>query len=218
MLFISVRKRLRDYKLDVRLEIKDAEIIALTGKNGSGKTTLLNLIAGIDRPDAGKIVVDAYTVYNSAQRVFVPTEKRNIGYVFQHYALFPHLSVYENVAFGLKAKKAQKEEIRLLADEHIFRAGLYHLRNERIQNLSGGEKQKTALARTLITKPKLLLLDEPLSALDAPTAERYRKELRKNITEAGIPSIIVTHNPKDADIADRTYTISNGRILQEIYQ
>jgi molybdate transport system ATP-binding protein len=213
MLFIAVRKRLRDYKLDVRLEIKDAEIIALTGENGSGKTTLLNLIAGIDRADAGKIVIGANTVYNSAQRVFVPAEKRNIGYVFQHYALFPHLSVYENVAFGLKTKKTQKEDVRLLADEHIFRAGLYHLRNERIQNLSGGEKQKTALARTLITKPKLLLLDEPLSALDAPTAERYRKELRKNIRTAGIPAIMVTHNPDDAEMADRIYTIKDGRIV-----
>lgn len=215
MLSIAVKKRLRDFELNVRLEIDDAEVIALTGGNGSGKTTLLNLIAGIDRPDEGRIVIKGMHVYDSARGLSVPTEKRDIGYVFQHYSLFPHLTVYENVAFGLKTKKMQWDEIRIKVDEHLTQAGLYPLRDERIQNLSGGEKQKTALTRTLITRPKLLLLDEPLSALDAPTRERYRKELRENVTKAGIPAIMVTHDPADAQIADKVYTIKCGRITGE---
>lgn len=189
-------------------------MIVLSGRNGSGKTTLLNLIAGLDTPDSGRIVINGTAVYDSACSLSVPAEKRGIGYVFQHYALFPHLNVYENVAFGLRTKRVPREEIRLLVDECLFHAGLHHLRNERIQNLSGGEKQKTALARTLITRPKLLLLDEPLSALDSSAREKYRKELRRNIKEAVIPAIMVSHDPRYREIADRVCTIKEG-VLEE---
>jgi ABC-type Fe3+/spermidine/putrescine transport system ATPase subunit len=108
-----------------------------------------------------------------------------------------------------------RDELRIIVDEHLFSAGLYHLRHERIQHLSGGEKQKIALTRTLITRPTLLLLDEPLSARDTHAQERYRKELRENITDAGIPAIMVTHNPKDEKIADRAYAIREGRIIEK---
>jgi ABC-type Fe3+/spermidine/putrescine transport system ATPase subunit len=210
MFYIEVRKQLRDYELIVRLEHQRKDLILLSGRNGSGKTTLLNLIAGLTAPDSGKIIINGALVYDSIRSLSVPPEKRGIGYVFQHYALFPHLNVYDNVAFGLRTKKLSGDEIRRFVDQYLFSAGLRHLRNERIQDLSGGEKQKVALARTLITKPRLLLLDEPLSALDSGSREKYRMELKKNIKDAKIPAIMVSHDPMDAGMADRVCTIKNG--------
>jgi molybdate transport system ATP-binding protein len=213
MLEINLAKRLRDFDLEVKLEVVDGEILMLVGDNGCGKTTVLNLIAGLVRPDSGRIVQSGRALFDSNLKINVAPESRNIGYVFQNYALFPHMSVYENVAFGLKTRRISRREIDLQVKGQLEAAGLWEIRDAKARSISGGQKQRVALARTLIIEPDVLLLDEPLSALDVRRQAAMRRELRETIHEFGVPSIIVTHDLRDvACIGDRMCLLEKGKI------
>lgn len=213
MLEVNVKKRLRDFDLEVDIQVAKGEILMLVGDNGCGKTTLLNLIAGLLKPDSGAIALDGRSLFDSGLKINVIPEMRNIGYVFQSYALFPHMSVYDNVAFGLRIRKFSKKEIDFLVKDHLAAAGLWEIRNARAMNISGGQKQRVALARALIIEPDILLLDEPLSALDVRRQAAMRRDLRERIHTCGVPSIIVTHDLRDvACIGDKACLIEHGKI------
>lgn len=214
MLEIDIKKRLRDFELMVKLRVSEGEILMLVGDNGSGKTTLLNLIAGLQSPDAGRIALGERTLFDSELKANLIPEARNIGYVFQSYALFPHMSVYDNVAFGLRTRGLSRREIDLLVRDHLDAAGLWEIRKARAASISGGQKQRVALARALIIKPDLLLLDEPLSALDVRKQVAMRRELRERVHACDVPSIMVTHDLRDvACIGDRACLLENGKIV-----
>lgn len=213
MLEIDVRKRLRDYELEVELCVAEGEILMLVGDNGCGKTTLLNLVAGLTDPDAGRIALNGKALYDSDLKINVPSEARNVGYVFQSYALFPHMSVYDNVAFGLRTRHLRRSEIETTVKDHLQAAGLWEIRKARAANISGGQKQRVALARALIIDPGLLLLDEPLSALDVRKQAAMRRDLRESIHACRVPCIIVTHDLRDvACIGDRACLLEKGKI------
>jgi len=214
MIRIKARKALRDYILDIDIEAGDGETVVLTGSNGSGKSTILNLAAGLLRPDEGVISVDGRTFFDSGRKVDEPPEQRNIGYVFQNYALFPHMTVYDNVAFGLQMKRQSKDEIEARVRAELEPLGMWELRNARAAKLSGGQKQKVALARAYVLKPSLLLLDEPLSALDVHTYVAVRNSLRERIKKDRIPCIVVLHNPLDATaLGDKAFVLDLGRVI-----
>jgi ABC-type sulfate/molybdate transport systems ATPase subunit len=215
MLEIDIKKKLRDFDLRVRLDIARGKTLMLVGDNGCGKTTLLNLVAGLYSPDKGRIALDGRVLYDSDNGTAVPPEARGIGYVFQSYALFPHMSVYDNVAFGLRTRRMAAGEIKFLVEEHLEAAGLWEIRKAKAADISGGQKQRTALARALIIEPRLLLLDEPLSALDVRKQATMRKELRETIRACGVPCIIVTHDLRDvACMGDQACLLEQGRIAQ----
>lgn len=214
MLEIDVKKKLRDFSLEVKLNVARGETLMLVGDNGCGKTTLLNIVAGLQDPDSGRIALDGKLIYDSALKMNIPAEARNIGYVFQSYALFPHMSVYDNVAFGLRTRSLSRSEIGLLVKDHLEAAGLWEIRKAKAVDVSGGQKQRVALARALIIDPDLLLLDEPLSALDVRRQAQMRKELRETIHACHVPCIIVTHDLRDvACIGDRACLLEKGRIV-----
>jgi iron(III) transport system ATP-binding protein len=195
---------------DVSLACSAGEILCLLGSSGCGKSTLLRLIAGLEPPDAGSIAMDGRVLADLTR--FIPPEQRGIGLVFQDYALFPHLSILDNVAFGLKGPKADRHATARAALERVrlvARAGSYpHM-------LSGGEQQRVALARALAPQPRLLLLDEPFSNLDRGLREAVRTETLDLLREAGITAIMVTHDPEEAlRIADRIVLMRAGRVEQ----
>jgi ABC-type Fe3+/spermidine/putrescine transport system ATPase subunit len=186
----------------VSLAIARGEILALLGPSGSGKTTLLRLLAGFERPDAGDVVIENETVTGLAPA------RRRIGMVFQHYALFPHLDVGENVAFGLEGKGEAVAQALALVD-------LAGFERRKVQELSGGQQQRVALARALAPAPRVLLLDEPLSNLDPSLRERTRRELRQLIKRVGITAVFVTHEQDEAfDLGDRIAVLNAGRLEQ----
>jgi molybdopterin-binding protein len=189
----------------LNLKVDDNEILVLIGPTGSGKTTVLNLIAGLLKPDEGSIFIDELDMTN------LPVETRNIGYTFQNPGLFPHLNVYENIVFGL-TKKGRKDN-HLQVTRLINDLGISHLTSRRIQGLSGGEMQKVSLARMLVTKPKIMLMDEPLAHLDTSTRRRLRLELRRVLQRQSIPTIYVTHFEDDVyALSDSVSILQNGMI------
>jgi len=193
--------------------LEGAPVTVLFGPSGSGKTTVLRALAGLDRPDAGSITFDGTTWFDAARGVFVPPQTRGVGLLFQEYALFPHLSVAANVRYGLHGVPRREREARVT--EIADRFGLVELLPRRPGKLSGGERQRVALARALAPKPRLLLLDEPLSALDAPTREALRGELRHLLEQAGVPAIVVTHDRTEAlALGDRLAVLIAGAIRQ----
>ena len=213
MLEIDIEKRLRDFDLQLRLDVNQGQTLMLVGDNGCGKTTLLNLIAGLDRPDRGRIALDGRPLFDSDLGIDLPPEARGVGYVFQSYALFPHMSVYDNVAFGLRARKMPAEDIDRRVEKHLKEAGLWEIRRAKAADVSGGQKQRVALARALIIEPKLLLLDEPLSALDVRRQVAMRAELRETIRACGVPCIIVTHDLRDVvSLGDNACLLERGRV------
>jgi len=213
MLEIDIEKRLRDFDLQLRLDVNQGQTLMLVGDNGCGKTTLLNLIAGLDRPDRGRIALDGRSLFDSDLGIDLPPESRGVGYVFQSYALFPHMSVYDNVAFGLRARKMLAEDIDRRVEKHLKEAGLWEIRRAKAADVSGGQKQRVALARALIIEPKLLLLDEPLSALDVRRQVAMRAELRETIRACGVPCIIVTHDLRDVvSLGDNACLLERGRV------
>jgi len=200
---ITLDVPLRDFDLGVELAV-GAEVVALVGPSGAGKTTLLRAVAGLTKA-RGRISVNWTSWLNSERGIELPPEERSVGFVFQDYALFPHLSVRANVEFGRHAR----------ADGLLERFGLARLANAKPRELSGGERQRVALARALATDPAVLLLDEPLSALDAHTRDEVRGELQLLLRESGRPTIVVTHDFEDAaTLANRVGVLVEGRIRQ----
>jgi molybdate transport system ATP-binding protein len=214
MLEIDIRKRLRDFNLEVKLDVARGKTLMLVGDNGCGKTTLLNLVAGLDTPDEGRIALDGRALFDSKIGTNIPPEARGIGYVFQSYALFPHMSVYDNVAFGLRTRRMAAGEIQILVKDRLEAAGLWEIRKAKAAEISGGQKQRVALARALIIEPSLLLLDEPLSALDVRKQASMRKELSETIRACAVPCIIVTHDLRDvACMGDQACLLERGKLV-----
>ncbi|WP_288727766.1 spermidine/putrescine ABC transporter ATP-binding protein PotA [uncultured Psychrobacter sp.] len=203
---------------DINLDIQHGEFITLLGPSGCGKTTLLRLIAGFEQPNAGAIYLDGI------QMAGLPADKRPVNTVFQQYALFPHMTVAQNVAYGLKLKKVPKDEIQTRVREMLAMVQLEHLANRRPQDLSGGQQQRVAIARAVINRPKLLLLDEPLSALDHKLRLQMQSELKRLQRELGITFVFVTHDQEEAlSMSDRIAVMKDGRFQQigtpiEIYE
>ncbi|MFZ4718145.1 MAG: ABC transporter ATP-binding protein [Ilumatobacteraceae bacterium] len=203
------------FSLDATLDVAPGEVVALLGPNGAGKTTALRALAGLRGLDRGAIRLDGTTL-DDGDRVFVPAEDRSVGVVFQDYLLFPHLSVRENVAFGLRARGNGRAGARTRADEWLARVGLADLADRKPGQLSGGQQQRVALARALAPSPRVLLLDEPLAALDAGTRGDVRRDLRRHLEAYDGCTVLVTHDPVDAyALADRVVVVEHGRVVQQ---
>ncbi len=193
----------------IDLEIKPGEFVALLGPSGCGKTTALRALSGLEVVDSGSILIDGEDVAGT------PTNKRDIGMVFQSYSLFPHMTVIENVEFGLRMRKVATAERRERAAEALEMVGLSTFSERFAHQLSGGQQQRVALARALVTRPRVLLLDEPLSALDAKVRVQLRDEIRRIQTELGITTVFVTHDQEEAlAVADRVAVMRDGSIEQ----
>ena len=199
---------------DVSFTVRPGEVLAVVGASGSGKTTTLRMIAGYEQPDAGRIHLDDAR-FGSREITSQPPQRRGFGMVFQHYALFPHMSVAENVAFGLEARGVRKRDRLERAREALVRVGLDDAGPRPVQSLSGGEQQRVALARAIIIDPPVLLLDEPLSNLDPARRQETREWLRLKLHELNSIAILVTHDQEDAfAIADRMAVMKEGKLLQ----
>ncbi len=207
---------------DISIDIESGELIALLGPSGSGKTTLLRILAGLEGLDEGAILFDGHNITN------VSPKERKVGFVFQHYALFRHMTVFDNVAYGLKVRprktRPSKEEISKKVNELLALVKLDNLADRYPSQLSGGQRQRVALARALAVEPKVLLLDEPFGALDAKVRKELRRWLRKLHNEFHVTSIFVTHDQEEAlDVANRIIVMNNGKIEQigtpeEVYE
>jgi sulfate/thiosulfate transport system ATP-binding protein len=207
----GVSRRFADFVAldDVSLEIPSGSLTALLGPSGSGKSTLLRVIAGLERPDAGTVVIDG------RDATALPPQRRGVGFVFQHYAAFKHMTVRENVAFGLRVQRRPKAEIRRRVDELLELVQLPGLADRYPAQLSGGQRQRMALARALAVEPQVLLLDEPFGALDARVRKELRAWLRRLHDEVHVTTVFVTHDQEEAmEVADRIVVMNHGRIEQ----
>jgi sulfate transport system ATP-binding protein len=194
---------------EVTLSVAEGSLTALLGPSGSGKSTLLRIVAGLEVPDSGSVAIDDSDV--TAAR----PQDRGIGFVFQHYAAFTHMSVRENVAFGLKIRKRPRTEVRDRVDELLALVGLTKWSDQRPDQLSGGQRQRMALARALAVQPRVLLLDEPFGALDANVRAELRRWLRRLHDEQGVTTVLVTHDQEEAmEVADTIAVMNSGRIEQ----
>jgi sulfate transport system ATP-binding protein len=216
----SVTKRFGDFVAleDVTIDVPDGSLTALLGPSGSGKSTLLRIIAGLETPTGGTVIIGGQDVTD------LPPQKREIGFVFQHYAAFKHMSVRDNVAFGLKIRKQPRDRVRARVDELLEIVGLTGWADRYPGQLSGGQRQRMALARALAVEPAVLLLDEPFGALDANVREELREWLRRLHDEVHVTTVIVTHDQEEAmAISDRIVVLDRGRVQQtgeprEIYE
>ncbi len=211
----SIELRLGTLELDVELTVAQGELLALLGPNGAGKSTVLRCLAGLQPVDAGQIAVDGDVLDEPGAGRFVPPERRPVGVVFQDYLLFAHLSVLENVAFGLRARGVPRADARAKARAWLERFDLAPYAPARPGALSGGQAQRVALARAMAGDPRVLLLDEPLAALDAGTRASVRRDLRAHLASFEGMRLLVTHDPIDAyALADRVAIVEAGRIVQ----
>ena len=207
----GVTKRFGDYVAldDVSLEVPDGSLTALLGPSGSGKSTLLRIIGGLESPDVGRVVI------HGEDQTSVAPQRRGIGFVFQHYAAFKHMTVRDNVAFGLTVRKRPKDEVKAKVDELLEIVGLAGYQKRYPSQLSGGQRQRMALARALAVEPKVLLLDEPFGALDAKVRADLREWLRKLHDEVHVTTLLVTHDQEEAmSIADQIAVMDHSRIEQ----
>ncbi|HEY6746875.1 MAG TPA: sulfate ABC transporter ATP-binding protein [Mycobacteriales bacterium] len=207
----SITKRFGDFVAldDVDVSVPSGELTALLGPSGGGKSTLLRIIGGLEEPDSGTVDIDGVDATQ------VPAQRRNVGFVFQHYAAFKHLNVYRNVAFGLEIRRRPKAEIRRRVFELLELVHLEQFAERLPSQLSGGQRQRMALARALATEPKVLLLDEPFGALDAQVRKELRDWLRRLHDEMHVTTLFVTHDQEEAlEVSDRLVVINHGRIEQ----
>ena len=194
---------------DIDLDVAEGEFLTILGESGSGKTTLLRILAGFEHPDSGEVWMEGGRLDT------LPANRRNVNTVFQHYALFPHLSVYENVAYGLRAKRAAADEIGSRVETALGQMKMTEFASRRPAQLSGGQQQRVALARALVNRPRLLLLDEPLAALDANLRRQMQLELKTLQREVGISFVFVTHDQEEAmALSDRIALLRRGRMEQ----
>lgn len=211
--FEAVERRYGDTRAlrGISLDIAPGEVVCLLGPSGCGKTTLLRIASGIEKPSAGRVLISGREVAGPSR--FVPPEERHVGLMFQDFALFPHLTILENVAFGLKA--LPREEARREAHAGLARVGLGHTAQQYPHVLSGGEQQRVALARALVPRPSVVLMDEPFSGLDVQLRERLQEDTLRLLKETRATSMIVTHNPEEAmRLGDRIVVMRAGRIVQ----
>jgi iron(III) transport system ATP-binding protein len=214
----DLRLRLGDNDIlkGVSLSVTPGQVVALLGPSGSGKTTLLRAIAGLEIPHAGTVAIGDKVFFDGARKIELPAEKRGLGLVFQSYALWPHRSVFDNVAYGLKLRGTPVEEIKTRVAKTLGQIGLGHLAERFPHQLSGGQQQRVAIARALVYEPPVILLDEPLSNLDAKLREEARAWLRTLIVTLGLSAIHVTHDQVEAmAIADRIILLEGGVVAQE---
>ncbi len=208
----------------VGFAMREHEFFSLVGPSGCGKTTTLRCVAGLETADGGRIRIGSTTVYDAAQRIDVPTHERAIGMVFQNYAVWPHMSVFENVAYPLQLKRSTRAEQRQRVEDVLAMLGMEDLATRKPSQLSGGQQQRVALGRALVAEPDLLLLDEPLSNLDAKLREHMRVELKRIQRDTGIPILYVTHDQLEAlAMSDRIAVMNDGQVHQvaspvEIYE
>jgi molybdate transport system ATP-binding protein len=214
MLRVEAVRALRQFELRLQLQVASGRCLALAGPSGAGKTTVLRVIGGLQRPDAGRVALGEELWLDTERGVDAPPEARRCGFLFQHYALFPHLSVWRNVAYGLRAQGRGGRRQRAM--ELLRRFGIEALAEARPRSLSGGERQRVALARALAPEPSVLLLDEPVSALDASSRAVASRELKRTIAEVSAPVILVTHDFAQATLfGDEIAVIDAGRVVQQ---
>jgi ABC-type Fe3+/spermidine/putrescine transport system ATPase subunit len=213
----SITKLFGDFQAidNLSLDVMRGEIFALLGPSGCGKSTTLRQIAGFDQPDTGTISLGPRTLFSSTEGTFVPAQKRNMGMVFQSHAIWPHLSVFENVAYPLRLRGVASAEINTRAREVIRQVGLEGMEDRASTTLSGGQQQRVALARALVNRPEVLLLDEPFSSLDVKLREQMRVELKLLHRQVGVTVILVTHDQSEAlSLADRIAVMNRGKVEQ----
>lgn len=219
-MYFRITKKLEHFTVDMEYEF-DKGVLVIQGESGAGKTTMLNCISGLTAPDGGRISIQERVVFDSDRRIDIPARTRNIGYLFQNYALFPNMTVYQNIIYGIKNKpeyreKEQKEELLSYADDIMETFGIAHLKKQHPDRISGGEKQRVTLSRAIVTKPSLLLLDEPFSALDQQTKEIVYQQFASFKKKFQIPTILITHDTKESEMfADRHILIKDGKIIAQ---
>lgn len=214
----KIYKKLNYFDLDIEVSM-DNELLVIEGASGAGKTTILNCLSGLLAPDKGHIYINGKTIFDKKKNIDISVEKRNIGYLFQNYALFPNMTVKNNVLYGLKNKKeykkrSKRKEFLEYAEYMMETFGVSHLADKRPTHISGGEKQRVALARAMVTKPSLMLLDEPFSALDENTKYNVYDEFMTFKENLKIPTILITHNHRESELfSDKNITLKKGRII-----
>lgn len=200
---------------NVNIEIPPNKIFTLLGPSGCGKTTLLRSIVGLEMPDSGEIEIDGRIVFSNEKKIYIPTEKRGLGMVFQTYAIWPHMTIFENIAYPLENLKLPKDEIKRRVKEILKLVQLDGFENRQATKISGGQQQRVALARALVAKPKVILFDEPLSNLDAKLREETRKELKTFLSELEITAVYVTHDRIEAlALSDIIAVMKSGKIIE----
>lgn len=200
---------------DLNLDVGDGEALVLLGQSGCGKTSTMRCLAGLEEPSAGRIIIDDVVVFDSAKGINLPPNKRNVGMVFQSYAVWPHMTVFQNVAYSLQLQKLPKSEVHERVNEVLTMVGLESFAGRGASLLSGGQMQRVALARSLVMRPSVLMLDEPLSNLDARLRDRLRVELREIQLRLGLTCVYVTHDQHEAfALADRIALLQDGKIVQ----
>lgn len=218
-MYFRIKKNLDHFNVDLEYEF-DSGVLVIQGESGAGKTTILNCISGLSRPDEGRISLGSRVVFDSTAGVDVPTRLRNVGYLFQNYALFPNMTVHQNIIYGIRNKreysdKEKKEELLQYANDVMDTFGIAHLKKKHPHRISGGEKQRVALSRAIVTKPSLLLLDEPFSALDQQTKENVYEQFTAFKKNFRIPTILITHDPAESEMfADCRILIKSGKIIK----
>lgn len=209
---VDIKKQLRFYELSIKFE-QGNELLVIQGDSGSGKTTTLDIIAGIKKADKGQVLLKDRVLYSDEKNIFVPIRDRNIGYVFQNYALFPNMKVWDNIMFGLDKKN--KDDIKK-GEMLMEQFGIKHLKKRFPSDISGGEKQRVSLARAMSTNPDLLIMDEPFSALDENLKDKLYKDFLEFKKNSNIPIILITHNNDEAKLlGDRIIHFQEGKIINE---
>ncbi len=210
MLEVQIYKKLAEFDLDISFQVND-NILGLMGASGSGKSMTLKCIAGIEMPDQGRIVLNGRVLFDSEKKINVPIQKRNVGYMFQSYALFPNMNVYENISVGLRARKVKDVDIVVQKVMQQFR--IFELASRYPKQLSGGQRQRVALARLIAYEPDVLLLDEPFSALDEDLKKDLLQELKSEL-QISKPVIFVSHDKEEVNyLCDLKYKIKQGEII-----